>query len=184
MPIPRSVRSPPASSRRTTGPPADRLAGLLERGGLSAPNRVKQMHAARAVGTLRDRRAVPALVDLLASRDRFVQETALEALCSITGQQHGLKPHRWRAWWEAHGHEHRLEWIMESLRHRDVLVRRWANDELTRLTGHRVSARPQGDKREQEACYQQWRAWWEEVGRARHAPADPAAALGRTFGGT
>ncbi|RMG94777.1 MAG: hypothetical protein D6705_15220 [Deltaproteobacteria bacterium] len=137
------------------------------RGGLSAPNRVKQMHAARAVGTLRDRDAVPALVDLLSSRDRFVQETALEALCSITGQQHGLKPHRWRAWYEEHGHEHRLEWIMQSLRHRDVLVRRWANDELSRLTGHRVSARPHGDKREQEACYQQWRAWWEEIGRAR-----------------
>ncbi len=140
------------------------------RGGLSAPNRVKQIHAARALGTLRDRLAVERLIELLSSQDRFVQETALEALCSITGQQHGLKPHRWRAWFERHGAEHRLEWVMESLRHRDVLVRRWAHDELVRLTGHRTSARPTGDKREQEACYQQWRAWWEEVGRARVAP--------------
>ncbi len=143
------------------------LACRRVRAGLHAPNRTKQLHATRAVGTLRDRHAVEPLIDLLASKDRYVQEAALESLCSITGQQHGLKPHRWRAWFAEHGHEHRVEWIIASLRHRDLPVRRWANDELVRLTGHRVHASPRGDRREQQACVEQWRAWWDEIGHEK-----------------
>ena len=57
---------------------------------LDSTNRTRQLYAARAVGTLRDIDAIPKLVDMLSSRDRFVQEAALESLCSITGQQLGL----------------------------------------------------------------------------------------------
>jgi hypothetical protein len=134
---------------------------------LTSENRTRQLHAARAVGTLRDADAVPDLIRLLSHRDRFVQEAALESLCSITGQQHGLKPHRWTAWWEGNAHRHRIEWIIDSLRHKDVPVRRWASDELTRLTGHRVPASPTGDKREAEACVTQWVEWWDTGGRHR-----------------
>jgi hypothetical protein len=133
---------------------------------LDSTNRTRQLYAARAVGTLRDIEAIPKLVDLLSSRDRFVQEAALESLCSITGQQHGLKPHRWKSWYIENADRHRVEWIIESLRHRDLPVRRWAADELTRITGHRVPFSPMGDRKARDMAVQAWTDWWTGTGRA------------------
>jgi HEAT repeat protein len=118
---------------------------------------------------LRDVAAVPQLIDRLASRDRFIQEAALEALCSVTGQQHGLKPHRWRRWYEQKGHLHRVEWIIDSLMHRDLPVRRWATDELVRITGHRVTFSALGARDARDLAHQAWSRWWETVGRPRFA---------------
>jgi HEAT repeat protein len=134
---------------------------------LDGTNRTRQLYAARAVGTLRDVAAIPDLIELLASKDRFIQEAALESLCSITGQQHGLKPHRWRTWYDEHGSEHRIEWIIQSLRHRDLPVRRWAHDELIRVTGHRIPFSPMGDKSAREIAVASWTDWWNTGGRAR-----------------
>jgi len=132
---------------------------------LRGDNRTRQLHAAHAVGTLRDIDAIEALIELLASKDRFTQEAALESLCSITGQQHGLKPHRWRQWYVEHGGAHRVEWIIDSLRHKDLPVRRWAYDELLRVTGHRIAFEPSGDRRERETASRAWMEWWLSEGR-------------------
>lgn len=134
---------------------------------LDSTNRTRQLYAARAVGTLRDIAAIPRLVDMLSSRDRFVQEAALESLCSITGQQLGLKPHRWKTWYAENEHRHRIEWIIESLRHRDVPVRRWAADELTRVTGHREPFSAMGDRRTRDIAVEAWTEWWQQRGRAQ-----------------
>ncbi|MCX4239560.1 hypothetical protein [Paraliomyxa miuraensis] len=140
-------------------------AAAVVREELDHESRSQQLHATRAAGTLRDIGAIPQLVELLASSDRFIQEAALESLCSITGQQHGLKPHRWRAWYDEQGQRHRVEWIIDSLRHRDLPVRRWAADELVRITGHRVPFSPMGDKRAREVAAKAWMDWWEARGR-------------------
>lgn len=150
----------------------NRAPGFVEavrvvRAQLDSTNRTRQLYAARAVGTLRDIEAIPKLIDLLSSRDRFVQEAALESLCSITGQQHGLKPHRWKSWHVDNAERHRVEWIIESLRHRDLPVRRWAADELTRITGHRVPFSPMGDRKARDMAVQAWTDWWKTTGRAR-----------------
>lgn len=121
--------------------------------------------ATRAVGTLRDVDAVPLLFPLLASKDRYLQEGSLEALCSITGQQLGLKPHRWRSWYNEHSFEHRVEWIMSSLSHRDLSVRRWAADELRRITGKAFTFPAGGDKAAREAALATWHDWWDREGR-------------------
>lgn len=142
-------------------------AAAVVRAELGSSHRTHQLYAARAVGTLRDVEAIPELIALLSSRDRFIQEAALESLCSITGQQHGLKPHRWKSWHGEHGERHRVEWIIESLRHRDLPVRRWAHDELIRVTGHRVPFSPLGDRSSREVAYQAWIEWWQRHGRAR-----------------
>lgn len=134
---------------------------------LDSSHRTHQLYAARAVGTLRDVQAIPKLIGLLSNRDRFIQEAALESLCSVTGQQHGLKPHRWKSWHQEHGVHHRVEWIIESLRHRDLPVRRWAHDELVRVTGHRVPFSPLGDRSSREVAYQAWVEWWQRHGQAR-----------------
>ncbi|MBK8717247.1 MAG: hypothetical protein IPN32_21240 [Deltaproteobacteria bacterium] len=142
-------------------------ASRVVRAQLDSTNRTRQLYAARAVGTLRDIDAIGKLIDLLSSRDRFVQEAALESLCSITGQQLGLKPHRWKSWYGDNADRHRVEWIIDSLEHRDVPVRRWAADELTRITGHRVPFSAIGDKRARDLAIEAWTQWWTERGRAQ-----------------
>lgn len=131
---------------------------------LSAADRNHQLYAARGVGTLRDVSAIDTLIELLASKDRFIQEAALESLCSITGQQHGLKPHRWKNWYLENRDRHRVEWIIDSLRHRDLPVRRWAQDELIRVTGHRVPFSPLGDRQARDVAARAWTDWWVSVG--------------------
>ncbi|HVI03875.1 MAG TPA: HEAT repeat domain-containing protein, partial [Enhygromyxa sp.] len=133
---------------------------------LDSPNRTRQLHATRAVGTVRDIAAVPKLIDLLLSKERYIQEAALESLCSITGQQLGLKPHRWRSWYADNAHHHRVEWIMSSLAHKDLSVRRWASDELRRITGQRINFLAAGTKQEREIGIRKWVEWWNEQGRA------------------
>ena len=61
----------------------------------------------------------------------------------------------------------RIEWIIESLRHRDVPVRRWAADELTRVTGHREPFSAMGDKNARDIAVDAWTQWWEQRGRAQ-----------------
>jgi hypothetical protein len=140
--------------------------GLIRRE-LDSPNRTRQLHSTRAVGTLRDIRAVPKLIELLSSKERYIQEAALESLCSITGQQLGLKPHRWKAWYGDNAHHHRVEWIMASLAHKDLSVRRWAADELRRITGQRIMFPAAGTKQEREIGLQKWIDWWRDEGRAK-----------------
>lgn len=148
-------------------------AAAIVRERLDSGSRSEQLYAARAVGTLRDVEAIATLVELLSSKDRFIQEAALESLCSITGQQHGLKPHRWKSWYTANRDRHRVEWIIESLRHRDLPVRRWAADELVRVTGHRIPFSPMGDRRSRDVAAQAWQDWWDAKGRAVLARTDP-----------
>jgi hypothetical protein len=133
---------------------------------LDSPNRTRQLHSTRAVGTVRDIAAVPKLIDLLASKERYIQEAALESLCSITGQQLGLKPHRWRSWYADNAHHHRVEWIISSLAHKDLSVRRWAADELRRITGQRIQFPAAGTKQEREIGIRKWIEWWTEHGKA------------------
>jgi hypothetical protein len=69
-----------------------------------------------------------------------------------------------------------VEWIIESLKHRDLPVRRWAADELIRVTGHRIPFSPMGDRRSREVAAQAWLDWWEARGRVMVARvAEPLA---------
>ncbi|MFV8753250.1 hypothetical protein ACNOYE_22100 [Nannocystaceae bacterium ST9] len=147
-------------------PGFDTAVALIRRE-LDSPNRTRQLHSTRAVGTLRDILAVPKLIELLSSKERYIQEAALESLCSITGQQLGLKPHRWKAWYADNAHHHRVEWIISSLAHKDLSVRRWAADELRRITGQRIMFPAAGTKQEREIGLQKWVEWWRDEGRGK-----------------
>jgi hypothetical protein len=147
-------------------PGFDNAVALIRRE-LDSPNRTRQLHSTRAVGTLRDIQAVPKLIELLSSKERYIQEAALESLCSVTGQQLGLKPHRWKSWYADNAHHHRVEWIMSSLAHKDLSVRRWAADELRRITGQRIMFPAAGTKQEREIGLQKWVDWWRDEGRGK-----------------
>ena len=133
----------------------------IVRAELKARDRDRALLATEAAGTLRDTRAVPVLIDLLSVRDKQLRETALESLCSITAKHHGYRPAKWKSWYAEHGEQTRIEWVLDALRHRDTAVRRWAADELVRITGHRIAPPPDGEKPTAKYVLLQWTAWWE-----------------------
>jgi HEAT repeat protein len=103
------------------------------RRGLWAKSSRTREAAIRAVGILRDTLAVPRLIDEVGAEHSEVREAALQALCSITGQQFGLRYDLWRAWYHEHGRESRMEWLESAARHRLDSVRRWAAEEIARI---------------------------------------------------
>ncbi len=133
---------------------------------LRSANQTRQVHAARAVGTLRDVAAVPDLINLLDDPERRVRDIGLEALCSITGQQLGTRAARWRSWWTANADRSRVEWIIDALSHKESAVRRWASSELRRITGQPFALPADGSKTERDTVVRQWKQWWEDEGRA------------------
>ena len=144
---------------------SQRIASIRDQ--IRNPNMTRQIHAARAVGTLRDVDAVPALIELLDHPEKRVRDIGLESLCSITGQQLGSRSARWRSWYEQAGAQHRIEWIMSALNHKDAGVRAWASIELRRITGQPYALPVDGSKREREQVIKQWSDWWRRQGRAK-----------------
>lgn len=133
---------------------------------LGSENMTRQLHAARAVGTLRDVEAIPALMELLDHAEKRVRDIGLEGLCSITGQQLGSRTSRWRSWYEGNRAQHRVEWIIGALSHKDIVVRAWASVELRRITGQPYALPVEGSKREREQVIKQWLDWWARQGRS------------------
>jgi hypothetical protein len=157
----------------------NRVPGFVEatevvRAELRGRDRERALLAVEAAGTLRDTRAVPTLIDLLSVRDKQIREAALEGLCSITAKHHGYRPAKWRSWYDEHGRDPRILWVIDALRHRDAAVRRWAADELHRVTGHRIPAPPEGEKATPKYVLHAWETWWEA--HAAEYPADPPEA--------
>ncbi len=56
--------------------------------------------AARCLGTLGDRAAIPALIEALSDPDYSVSSAAATALAAITGQGFGRDKANWKAWYE------------------------------------------------------------------------------------
>lgn len=144
------------------------LAGLREH--LSTPDPEACVHAARALGTLRDPDAVPDLIPLLGHAERIVRLAALEALCSITARRGAATPEDWAAWFEQHGDRHRIEWLITSLADPDRAIRAWTEAELMRVTGKRMGATATDDTTRDEAV-RAWQAWWQTEGRTVYAGA-------------
>lgn len=140
----------------------DALRGLRER--LATPDPETCVHAARALGTLRDPGAIADLIPRLGHAQKIVRLAALEALCSITARRGGQDPAAWSAWYEANAHRHRVEWIIDSLGSPDRAIRAWTETELMRVTGKRMAVSAANEGTQAEAV-QSWRTWWQSEGR-------------------
>ncbi|MGB1278071.1 MAG: HEAT repeat domain-containing protein, partial [Nannocystaceae bacterium] len=133
---------------------------------LNSVDRPRRIQAIDALGTLRDIRSIPQLIDLLEATDTEVQDTALGALCSITAQQLGYRASRWRTWYADHSDRSRIDWLIEGLRHRDPAVRRWVADELARISNQDIDFPANGDRRDREQAIKAWSAWWAQAQEA------------------
>lgn len=129
---------------------------------LHSTNITRQLHAIKACGILRDVNAIPRLIEMLAARDEYLQDSVIESLCTITAQQLGTKAHRWQNWYHDQGARHRIQWLIGSLRHRDRNVRAWSGEELRRITGAAIVFPVDGDRGQREAGVRQWDTWWDQ----------------------
>jgi hypothetical protein len=126
--------------------------------GDAAPERV--LAALIGITELRDRLAVPLLVDLVESKDADIADAARQALIEITRQDFGRKGRRWRSWMAAHGEDARIDWLFAGLGHRVADIRFAASEELWQITGEYFGYHHDSPKREREGARERWRDWW------------------------
>ena len=122
--------------------------------------------AAAAVAELADVTALPDLIDVV-GRDSRRAEHARRALVALTKQDLGTSERKWRRWFEDHRKQHRIEWLIEGLVHKEVAIRQSAADDLRKLTGEHFGYHHDLPRRDREQSQQRWQQWWAETGRRR-----------------
>jgi hypothetical protein len=122
--------------------------------------------AIEALAHFRDGRAVPRLVRLLPYRDE-VGQSAEWALGVLTRQAFGRDTAAWEAWWKEKGGQHRIEWLIDSLTHDDIEIRRAAGEELKSLTKEYFGYYDDLPKGERAKAQRRYREWWETTGKAK-----------------
>ncbi len=128
------------------------------------PGRVQA--AASAAAELVDVKSVPDLIDAVGRGGKFV-EHARRALVSLTRQDFAGSTRKWRGWWNKNKKNHRVEWLIEGLSHKDGAVRRAAAGDLRKMTGEYQGFHHDLSKKERDAAKQKWAMWWSESGRRR-----------------
>jgi hypothetical protein len=157
--------------RRLADPQVQRLAAGYRREALGQGPGATQAMAALA--ELRDRHAVPVLLQQLKSDDRALATAAHAALVTITRHDFGFVRWRWGNWWREWRHRHRAEWLIDALVARTPELRLAAGQELEELGGRYVGYHYDLGKREREEARRRWSDWWESTGRATLAASDP-----------
>ncbi|MEZ4365443.1 MAG: HEAT repeat domain-containing protein [Kofleriaceae bacterium] len=125
--------------------------------------------AALAIAELGDRGAIDDLIDAV-DLGGVRGTAARRALVQLTRADHSTAK-RWRRWWQDHAEQHRIEWLIEALEHKEEALRQAAVDDLRRATGEDFGYRPEQARREREPVIERRRRWWSEVGRARFGDA-------------
>ena len=113
-----------------------------------------------AVTLLKDRAALPELVDLLDARPKGVAHEARAALMVITKRDFGTAKGKWRAWIAANDKTPRTRWLIDGLASKDEDIRRGAQQEINRLTGQFFGYHWDASRAERMRCLLAWEAWW------------------------
>jgi hypothetical protein len=112
--------------------------------------------AARALGALRDRDAIDALVGLTGSEDSLAAQAAAEALRDITRATFGTNSRQWSEWWAENRERSRAEWLVAGLRHPDLDIRLASIDELNAAFGEKLGYLADAPQLELEAGAARW----------------------------
>src|SRR5262249_39396231 len=125
----------------------------------------RRLLAIEALADVRVPAVVPVLVAALADPSDAVIEAGRTALIVVTRQDLGRNPDVWRHWWDAHQHEHRIEWLIRALTHESSSIRRAAGDELKLVTREYFGYYDDLPQRERERAQERYLTWWREEGR-------------------
>jgi hypothetical protein len=117
--------------------------------------------ALQALAHLRDKNAVPAIIEVLDLGDSAVAAAAQATLVSLTCEDLGRKAKRWLEWWNAMGSRSRIEWLLEGLAHKSAELRLQASNELYETCGEYFGYHYDLPEREREEARQRWIAWWQ-----------------------
>jgi hypothetical protein len=131
--------------------------------------------ALQALTHLRDKNAVPAIIDLLGEDNAQIAAAAQEALVTLTCEDLGRKPKRWLDWWAEMGSRSRVEWLLEGLAHKSPELRLLASNELYEVCGEYFGYHYDLPEREREEARQRWMAWWQnrDAGPSVKGPRSP-----------
>ncbi|MFC1464359.1 MAG: hypothetical protein ACFLMY_05870 [Candidatus Brachytrichaceae bacterium NZ_4S206] len=130
----------------------------------------RRWQAVDALAALRDVDGLDRLVELLREQDDELVDHVHRALVVLTAADHGRSYRKWAGWFEKHGGEHRIEWLIEGLLHSDEPIRAMAAAELERLTLERYGFQAGAPKKDRERVHKRYREWWEDEGRRRYGP--------------
>jgi HEAT repeat protein len=128
----------------------------------------RRIEMIETLGELRERLAVPLLIDALGESEEHVAAAARRALMTITRQDLGRDARRWQAWWAQNGARHRIEWLIDALMHEVPAVRRAAGDELKAITKEYFGYYDDLPRKEREQAQLRYREWWRVDGRLRY----------------
>jgi HEAT repeat protein len=134
---------------------------------------VEQAHAAdpaaaraalQALAQLRDKNAVPAIIDLVLAPDQAVAVSAQATLRALTCADFGRKRKAWLDFWAEKGSQPRLEWLLDGLAHETAEIRLAAESELYQISSDYFGYHFDLPEREREEARRRWTAWWRRQG--------------------
>ncbi|MBV8758028.1 MAG: hypothetical protein JO257_12150 [Deltaproteobacteria bacterium] len=122
--------------------------------------------ATSAVVELGDTDAVSDLIGVIERGDR-ASDHVRKALVTLTAQDFGTSERKWRKWYEGARKRHRIEWLIDSLTHKEDALREAAINDLRRLTGEYFGYHHDLPKKERELAAERWVTWWRDTGQRR-----------------
>jgi hypothetical protein len=91
--------------------------------------------AIEALADIREREAIPTLLQFIEDKDRSIARASRWALSVLTRQDFGKDAAAWKNFWQEHRNQDRFEWLVESLNHEKRDLRRAAAEELRSFVG-------------------------------------------------
>ncbi|MBU1070652.1 hypothetical protein KJ975_13900 [Myxococcota bacterium] len=137
------------------------------RGFLGHPDPSMQKNTVDALGRMRDKHSIEAILQLLPSASTEIAGNMIRALRLITLRDFGSQLERWQSWWALNSQRHRVLWLIEGLRQNDEELRRDAIDELVRIVGETMDYDPEASMEFRESSVRRWVSWWEQKGRVQ-----------------
>ena len=177
-----SIIQPHSDPTRTLGEMVGRFGGasyllLLKKAALEIEG-TQGLGAIIGLGYLGDPRIAQTLIQLTGHRIPNIAQVSGQALELLTGHfeshEEPLLRARWSAWWEEHkhrfhnGNRYRHGQLMtpkvliDGLKSREAIVRRYSYDELVVSTGVRIPFDCDGPWRIQQRHLKRWMQWWED----------------------
>ncbi|MGM0557029.1 MAG: HEAT repeat domain-containing protein, partial [Myxococcota bacterium] len=117
--------------------------------------------SARLLGRMRDRYAVPTLIEALEDASGRIQQTIQGALSTITYKKLSPSVSEWRNWWASAHAKSRQDWIVEALNNDSEDVRRLVHHELKSWDDLDLDYHPDQPKKLRMRAQEQLREWFD-----------------------
>jgi hypothetical protein len=151
-------------------PVADLTQALVKaRRAVSAEDPEMVAAATSAIVQLGDVEAIGELIVAIERADRGAEHVR-KALVALTAQDFGLSGKKWRRWYDGARKNHRIEWLIDGLVHKEDAIREIAINDLRRITGEYFGYHHDLPRKEREIAAERWVSWWRETGMRRFMP--------------